>query len=200
MGRAIYDDVSAEDRLTLRKYLLTMECHGDVFANSKQDQTLEQSTLGPVADFHLRRTPLAPQLPFTSSVGLAPSVHIRAPPKLSRQYTQKVHCRIVFKEAGDSLYVVRSLANVFQSLRDVINGRNCLILSECLIYAIVLNSVLEILHKYSWVHRDMSPGNIIFYDGGSRFSDFEYAQKTTRLVDDEVVTVCCLTYPFTRFM
>jgi len=198
--RAIYDDVSAEDRITLRKYLLTMECHGDVFVNGKQDRTLDQSALGPVADFHLRRTPLAPQRPFTSSVGLAPSVHIRAPLEPSRQYPPKVHYRIVFKEVGTSLYVVRSLANVFQSLRDVINGKNCLILSGCLIDAIVLNSVLEILHKYSWVHRDISPGNIIFYDGGGRLSDFEYAKKTTRLVGDEVPTVCCLTYSFTCFM
>jgi len=87
---------------------------------------------------------------------------------------------------------------MFQSLRDVINGKNSRILLGYLIDAIVLNTVLETLHKYLWVHRDISPGNIIFYHGGGRLSDFEYAQKTTGLVDDEVLAVRCLTCLFTR--
>jgi hypothetical protein len=170
-----------------------MGCHDDVFVYHTGPDA------GPIctwSDFHLRRTPLGPQRPFTSSVGLAPSgVHIRAPPEPSPQYPSEVHYRIV----GWDFSVCRPiLGNMFQSLRDVINGKNSRILLGYLIDAIVLNTVLKILHKYLWVHRDISPGNIIFYDGGGRLSDFEYAQKTTGLVDDEVLAVRCLTCLFTR--
>lgn len=87
--------------------------------------------------------------------------HICAPPEQSRVYSSKVHCRIVFKEVGTSLYITRSLANVFRGLRDVIIGENCVIVLGCLIDAVISNPASEILHKYSWVHRDISPGNIM---------------------------------------
>jgi serine/threonine protein kinase len=61
-------------------------------------------------------------------------------------------------------------------------------------------TALEILHKYSWVHRDISPGNIFFFNGRGRLSDFESAQKTTRLTDDEALTVQCQIYSFTFFV
>jgi hypothetical protein len=82
---------------------------------------------------------------------------MRAPPESSRKYPQKVHYRIVFKEVGVSLYTLRSLASVFQSLRDTIDGKNCLISSGYFIDTVIPKSVLEILHRYSWVHRDISP-------------------------------------------
>ena len=147
--KTIYHEVSEEDQAILREYLLTMECHGDVFVNGERDQTPDQNALGSVAAFHLQKASLVPPRPLTSSVGLPPSVHIRALPENSRVYASKVHYRIVFREVGTSLYITRSLANVFQSLRDVIIGKNCVILLGYLIGAVIPNSALEILHKYS---------------------------------------------------
>ena len=196
----ICNEVSSEDKIKLQQYILTMDCHGDVLIDDEQDQTTHKSTFGATAEFHLRSTSVIPQRTLTSSVGLAPSVHMRAPPTPSCEYHQKIHYRIVFKEVGVSLYRVRSLANVFRSLYDTINGKDYLILLGYIIDAIVPYAALEILHKYSWVHRDISPGNIIFFNGRGRLSDFEYTQKTTRLTDDEGLTVRCQIYSFTFFV
>jgi hypothetical protein len=129
----IFNEVSSEDKIKLQQYLLTTECHGDVLIGGEQDQTTQKSTFGAAAEFHLQSTSLIPQRSLTSSVGLAPSVHMRAPSEPSREYPQKVHYRIVFKEVGVSLYKVRSLASVFRSLYDTISGKNCLILSGYII-------------------------------------------------------------------
>ena len=37
------------------------------------------------------------------------------------------------------------------------------------------------MHKYGWVHRDISLGNILAVDGVVKISDLEYAKK----VEDE---------------
>ena len=33
------------------------------------------------------------------------------------------------------------------------------------------------MHKYGWVHRDVSSGNILVVDGVVKISDLEYAKK-----------------------
>jgi hypothetical protein len=117
------------------------------------------------------------------------SIHMDAPPESSHEYPHK-------STLQDCVQRV-SLANMFQRLHDATDGQNCIISLKYLIDAIVPHSVLEILQKYSWVHRNISSRNIIFYNGGGRLSDFECAQKTTRLTDNEVITVQCQVYSFT---
>lgn len=39
---------------------------------------------------------------------------------------------------------------------------------------------LQILHNLGWVHRDISPGNLMMKDGQLKVADFEYAKKMTR--------------------
>jgi hypothetical protein len=102
----ICNEVSLEDKIKLQQYILTMDCHSDVLIDDEQDQTMHKSTFNAAAEFHLWSTSLIPQRTLTSSVGLAPSVHMHASPTPSRKYHQKVHYRIVFKEVGVSLYKV----------------------------------------------------------------------------------------------
>jgi len=187
----ICNEVSSENKIKLQQYLLMMECHGDVLIGGERDQTMLKSTFGAAAEFYLQSTLLIPQRTLTLSVGLPPSVQMCAPPEPSREYPQKVQYRIVFKEVGVSLYNVRSLASAFSSLYDTISGKNCLISLGYTINVVVPCAALEILHKYSWVHCDISPGNIICFNSRGMFSDFECAQKTTRLTDDEVLTAQC---------
>jgi hypothetical protein len=62
---------------------------------------------------------------------------------------------------------------------------------------------LEIMHMLGYVHRDVSAGNILFWEDGGILSDLESAKKTTDLSTHEVRTVCLLpcrvlhTPPFT---
>ncbi|KAJ3556687.1 hypothetical protein NM688_g1888 [Phlebia brevispora] len=68
----------------------------------------------------------------------------------------QVHYRIVYQEAGKSLAEVDSLQTVFKALAEALYG-------------------LLTMHKSGWVHRDLSPGNIVIVDGAARVIDLEYA-------------------------
>jgi serine/threonine protein kinase len=48
---------------------------------------------------------------------------------------------------------------------------------------------LEIMHILGYVHRDVSAGNILFYQGAGMLCDLEFAKKTTDLTTYEVRTV-----------
>jgi serine/threonine-protein kinase RIO1 len=48
---------------------------------------------------------------------------------------------------------------------------------------------LEIMHIVGYVHRDVSAGNILFWNGTGVLSDLESAKKTTDLSTHEVRTV-----------
>ncbi|OCB90624.1 hypothetical protein A7U60_g2142 [Sanghuangporus baumii] len=77
------------------------------------------------------------------------------------------HYRVVFKEIGECIHTLTGLANVFVVLRD--SAR-----------------VLEWIHGAQWVHRDISVGNLYFYDGRGVIGDFEYAKKRDSNVSHEV--------------
>ena len=36
---------------------------------------------------------------------------------------------------------------------------------------------LRVLHKCGWIHGDVSIGNILLHDGGTKLADMEYAQE-----------------------
>ncbi|KAJ3552849.1 hypothetical protein NM688_g3933 [Phlebia brevispora] len=81
-----------------------------------------------------------------------------------------VHYRIVYKEVGTSLDGVTSLAAVYKALKEV--ACNLLTLYSC-----------------SWVHGDVSPGNILLFDSWARIADLEYAaQREEREEHDKIGT------------
>ena len=53
-------------------------------------------------------------------------------------------------------------------------------------------TALEIMHMLGYVHRDVSAGNILFWEDRGILSDLESAKKTTDLSTHEVRTVCLL--------
>ena len=48
---------------------------------------------------------------------------------------------------------------------------------------------LQIMHIVGYVHRDVSAGNVLLWNGTGILSDLESAKKTTDLSTDEVRTV-----------
>ena len=53
-----------------------------------------------------------------------------------------------------------------------------------------LTLALEIIHRLKCVHRDVSTGNILLYQGIGRLSDLESLKELSSLQSHEVKTVC----------
>ncbi|KAF8811240.1 hypothetical protein BYT27DRAFT_7184620 [Phlegmacium glaucopus] len=91
---------------------------------------------------------------------LNPDHGAKVPPRV---YGPKAHYRIVFKERGMSLHSLSRLRQiklpvVIQAMHDVLK-------------------VLAFLTKKGYVHRDISPGNIIIYNGRAKLNDLEFAKE-----------------------
>ncbi|KAJ3791954.1 hypothetical protein GGU11DRAFT_19121 [Lentinula aff. detonsa] len=71
---------------------------------------------------------------------------------------QRYHYRIVFKEYATTIYDERSLSNIILALADVLIA-------------------LQFIHSAGWVHRDISGGNLYYYNHGGLIGDLEYAKK-----------------------
>jgi len=103
----------------------------------------------------------------------------RSPPSTQPAPTSPPHPRfryqVVYSEKGKSLLEVTSLNEVFVHLEQIVNGtqRDSANQSPHL----RLDPALLFLHKAGWVHRDLSPGNIIVVDGKAKISDLEFAKR-----------------------
>lgn len=52
------------------------------------------------------------------------------------------------------------------------------------------HSALCSLHELGWVHRDISSGNILIFDGGVKLADLEYAKHDGDFSVHGIRTVC----------
>ncbi|KAL4074509.1 hypothetical protein V8B97DRAFT_1868896 [Scleroderma yunnanense] len=159
------------------KYFLTVLQASDVTVDGKKDRTdqlLHYLPLPVDCGWHT----ISPSLSLsrtrhTSSVGCPPSYnsprHAPKPLKISH----RTHSRIVFKEVCTPLFELRNLDDVFETLGDGLQG-------------------LRILHSINWVHRDISPGNILRIDDQGKISDLEYVKKMGSEYSHEVRTVSCV--------
>ncbi|KAJ7625033.1 hypothetical protein DFH06DRAFT_746110 [Mycena polygramma] len=73
------------------------------------------------------------------------------------KYGPRKHYRLVFQGVGLTLYNVPSLSGFLRALADA-------------------TAALKILHDNGFVHRDVSPGNILLIDGKGKLSDLEYVK------------------------
>lgn len=108
------------------------------------------------------------------------------------------HYRIAFKEVCTSLNEQEDLGVVFDALSATCNSAPLALAGT---FTDIL-TVLERLHSVRWVHRDISPGNILIYETEdkvlrAKLSDVEYAKRRGSSDDEphEVRTVSlCLSY------
>ena len=47
---------------------------------------------------------------------------------------------------------------------------------------------LKLLKKLKWVHRGVSIGNILYYEGGGKLADLEYAKRVGDMTSHEMRT------------
>ncbi|KAJ3998641.1 hypothetical protein F5050DRAFT_1743799 [Lentinula boryana] len=75
----------------------------------------------------------------------------------------RYHYRIVFEQCATTIYDEQSLGNIFRAIVEVVKA-------------------LYVLHLAGWVHRDISGGNVYWFNDGETglIGDFEYA---TRMAD-----------------
>ena len=57
-------------------------------------------------------------------------------------------------------------------------------------------AALRLMRKLGWVHRDVSIGNILSYDGHAKLADLEYAKKMGDLKSNEMRTASNLPLPY----
>jgi len=100
------------------------------------------------------------------------------------------HYRTVFNEVGTPLHDLDNLSDLFRGLADATIGK----ISVDFVLNILLTSdstlALEIIHRLKCVHRDVSTGNILLYQGSGRLSDLEFLKELSSLRSHEVKTVC----------
>ncbi|KAJ3760773.1 hypothetical protein EV360DRAFT_39112 [Lentinula raphanica] len=153
----------------LKKYMLTPIAYGKVRVDGLPDDTTDVMLAGylPVED---EMVPLKPPVTVPSrntrqSTGMSlPSDKdcISSPAVEADEHHRRYHYRVVFKEYATTLYEEKSCDNIFHAIADVVKA-------------------LWIIHKAGWVHRDISGGNVYWYqkEQVGLIGDFEYARVIT---------------------
>lgn len=95
-------------------------------------------------------------------------------------YSPKVHYRIAFKEKGKSLMEMADVGKlrtifVHRALRDITLGKNLLLFYSLFVHC--ERTALKHMAKRGYVHRDVSAGNIIIYNGRAKLADLEFAKE-----------------------
>lgn len=140
-----------------RSFFLTLEAHGTVEVDDAGTKDNTKTVMMRGFDVYQPKEEIisaeraSSRLPQSSA--FMPNARVQQEDK---QYTWKNHYRIIFKEVGISMYEIRSLQDAFQALID-------------------MTKALEIMAKKDYVHRDISGGNILFYQGRGKLCDLEYA-------------------------
>ncbi|KAF8585411.1 hypothetical protein K439DRAFT_1343467, partial [Ramaria rubella] len=166
-------EAEAEDKEKIQQYFMTILNHGEVVINGQADRTLDVMLRGQEvpegSEFKLNRRDVT-TVSRPSSIGAHPSVpSLARAPHESVRYQHKVHYRIVFKEVGMPIHSVTDQLDIFQALEDATSG-------------------LELLHRYGWVHRDISSGNLLVVRGRGKINDLEYAKKMSDHGDHDIRT------------
>jgi hypothetical protein len=100
------------------------------------------------------------------------------------------HDRTVFNEVGIPLHDLDNLSDLFRGLADATIGKISVDFTLNIPLTSDLALALEILHRLKHVHRDVSTGNILFYQGMGRLSDLEFLKELSSLQCHEVKMVC----------
>ncbi|KAJ3558270.1 hypothetical protein NM688_g1023 [Phlebia brevispora] len=140
-----------EHQLDADSSFITVECHSDVYFDSKHGRLLDY-TRSPVRSTY-------DDLVRSREDLLGGTTARETRPHNVRHHYRLVHYRIVFREVCRSLAEERSLATIFKALARIA-------------------LVLQVMHSSGWVHRDVSKRNILLRgDGLAILSDFEYAKR-----------------------
>ena len=191
--RTLYDEADEKDKKLVEKYFLTTVCHGDVWMEpGVLDDTgnglmrgLDVTTYG---TFELQRknSVVEKHVSGPGSEGLRATSRLHVP-HLNLTYAHKTHYRIVFVERGTTIDLIPSLPDVMSTLSGTASGASSCY--HCRLRSLTFfHPALQLLRKLGWVHRDVSIGNILEYEGGAKLADLEYAKRVGDLKRHEMRT------------
>ena len=174
-----------DDELVKRMADLGIATHGSVEHTTEDDHIYKASIFEVLRPSKLDSEPES----FITSREVSTSNKKKDQP---REYSPKAHYRIVFKERGQSLYSMSCLGQiklplVVQTMRDILQGRFYLLVLMNFPNTLLL--ALAFLSQKGYVHRDISPGNIIFYEGRAKLSDLEFAKEFESGTSNHIRTV-----------
>ena len=98
----------------------------------------------------------------------------RRPAEPKRPPRPRFRYQIVYKEKGDPFYHITSLQKAYLDLNEVTKGK---LIIQCFTNPQRQLTALYSLHASKFVHGDVSPGNIIDFEGGAKLSDLEFARE-----------------------
>ncbi|KAF8576696.1 hypothetical protein K439DRAFT_1397185 [Ramaria rubella] len=178
--RAIQERMQADPAIANQEdqgLFLSIICHGDVHIGGVADHTLDlimHGTEVPNKCPSFKVTlpgdlpPEATLRPSKGSVGSIPLVTARVKTLMGERRAHpseaphRIHYRMVSAQLGEPVHKMRNLGAIFRVLKDITRA-------------------LTYVHKYEYVHRDVSIGNVLCVAGRGVLTDLEYCKRT----DDE---------------
>jgi hypothetical protein len=115
-----------------------------------------------------------------------------SPLVIRRTFTSKRRCFIVFKENCNTLHNTKDLSQAISTISDCLRGTSHPSPS-CTSSLILCAAASLLLLLAGWVHRDISGGNLLQYQGRGIMSDLEYARRytATHEASEDPKTVSC---------
>ncbi|KAL5525386.1 hypothetical protein ACEPAF_9256 [Sanghuangporus sanghuang] len=173
----IEDKYGADVRKEVASHLLTPVANWLVFDGNKQDHTTSNMMRGFSPSFRQTfkvdiRTLRARNDDGIDTLPCTDREDMRCPlPWYNpvRKIFGRKHYRVVFKEVTTALHTINDFASSFIALSDS-------------------SRVLKWIHGCGWVHRDISAGNLYFYDGRGLIGDLEFAKRKNTDLKHELRT------------
>ncbi|KAL5496160.1 hypothetical protein ACEPAH_3077 [Sanghuangporus vaninii] len=173
----IEDKYGADVRKEVASHLLTPVANWIVFDGNKQDHTTSNMMRGFSPSFRQTfkvdiRTLRARSDDGIDTLPCTDREDMRCPlPWYNpvRKIFGRKHYRVVFKEVATALHTINDFASSFIALSDS-------------------SRVLKWIHGCGWVHRDISAGNLYFYDGRGLIGDLEFAKRKNTDLKHELRT------------
>ncbi|TRM63106.1 hypothetical protein BD626DRAFT_569160 [Schizophyllum amplum] len=147
-----------ETRAVLRTCVVKRELYSKYFLTINHDWT------GPTSKPRAAHAVAVPGVfgvqpsPPVASVPGSDSTRTDPTPMVERAFVPRYQYRVVFDEVGEALHYVDNISVVLSAVQD------------CLF-------ALQLLFLAGWVHRDISTGNLLWWNGRGLLADLEYAKK-----------------------
>ncbi|KAF8524509.1 hypothetical protein JB92DRAFT_2806518 [Gautieria morchelliformis] len=162
--RTMFEEQASNDKThkdKIAKHFVTVLFSGDVLIDGQIDDTFDFIQRGHEIPLDSDELELRDGIAVSVSTRGLPITYPTMP-LFRRVYRPKAHYRLIFAQVAQPIYSIRTLPQFFLAMRDA---------------AIAL----QLMATYRWVHRDISPGNILVCENVGLLSDLEYMKQESEV-------------------